>query len=394
MITKNEILTIAKKHNVLPTTIQKDYIIGWLLYSISKDKFFSKWVFKGGTCLKKCYFETYRFSEDLDFTVPGNKKITVKIINKNLERMITKLEEKSGIMFPRKDWKIEEYENLRSNISYQIKISYIGPLIGAPNSLPRVKFDITQDEIISSTPEVKSIHHNYSDNKFKNQKILCYSINEILAEKSRALVERKGRARDVYDVVNIYRVFKNFVDPKKVKRAVLKKFKYKNLPTPSLEYIISNIDLEMLKSNWEHQLSHQIPILPPVNSYIEDIKNAISWWLEPKKYQILKKIPKVSGKVIPRELFPKAASALSSIIEKIRFASQNKLCVLISYNNSDRLIEAYSLRFSKTRNKILHGWEIEKDNKTINKQKNYNLDQITSATITNQLFSPRWEIEL
>lgn len=27
------------------------------------------WVFKGGTCLKKCYFETYRFSEDLDFTL-------------------------------------------------------------------------------------------------------------------------------------------------------------------------------------------------------------------------------------------------------------------------------------------------------------------------------------
>jgi predicted nucleotidyltransferase component of viral defense system len=27
------------------------------------------WVFKGGTCLKKCYFETYCFSEDLDFTL-------------------------------------------------------------------------------------------------------------------------------------------------------------------------------------------------------------------------------------------------------------------------------------------------------------------------------------
>jgi hypothetical protein len=32
----------------------------------------NQWVFKGGTCLKKCYIETYRFSEDLDFTVlPG-----------------------------------------------------------------------------------------------------------------------------------------------------------------------------------------------------------------------------------------------------------------------------------------------------------------------------------
>jgi predicted nucleotidyltransferase component of viral defense system len=27
------------------------------------------WIFKGGTCLKKCFFETYRFSEDLDFTL-------------------------------------------------------------------------------------------------------------------------------------------------------------------------------------------------------------------------------------------------------------------------------------------------------------------------------------
>ncbi len=26
-------------------------------------------MFKGGTCLKKCFVETYRFSEDLDFTV-------------------------------------------------------------------------------------------------------------------------------------------------------------------------------------------------------------------------------------------------------------------------------------------------------------------------------------
>ncbi|HEY0410225.1 MAG TPA: nucleotidyl transferase AbiEii/AbiGii toxin family protein [Candidatus Dormibacteraeota bacterium] len=27
---------------------------------------------KGGTCLRKCYYETYRFSEDLDFTLVGH----------------------------------------------------------------------------------------------------------------------------------------------------------------------------------------------------------------------------------------------------------------------------------------------------------------------------------
>jgi hypothetical protein len=53
--------------------VEKDYVIGWLLWGTGSNPAFStSWVFKGGTCLKKCYLETYRFSEDLDFTVlPG-----------------------------------------------------------------------------------------------------------------------------------------------------------------------------------------------------------------------------------------------------------------------------------------------------------------------------------
>jgi Nucleotidyl transferase AbiEii toxin, Type IV TA system len=53
--------------------VEKDYVLGWLLWGIAADYVLGdQWVFKGGTCLKKCYIETYRFSEDLDFTVlPG-----------------------------------------------------------------------------------------------------------------------------------------------------------------------------------------------------------------------------------------------------------------------------------------------------------------------------------
>jgi len=36
--------------------IEKDYVIGWVLWGIGTDPEIShKWVFKGGTCLKKCY---------------------------------------------------------------------------------------------------------------------------------------------------------------------------------------------------------------------------------------------------------------------------------------------------------------------------------------------------
>ena len=50
--------------------IEKDYVLGWLLAGVAQHEGLSgTWVFKGGTCLRKCYYETFRFSEDLDFTV-------------------------------------------------------------------------------------------------------------------------------------------------------------------------------------------------------------------------------------------------------------------------------------------------------------------------------------
>ena len=81
MIPKAQLLALSKHYGLLPTTVQKDYVIGWLLQSISRHPVLSQWLFKGGTCLKKCYFETYRFSEDLDFTVPSTHTINVELIN-------------------------------------------------------------------------------------------------------------------------------------------------------------------------------------------------------------------------------------------------------------------------------------------------------------------------
>lgn len=69
MIEKNEILKMAVGLDLNPDTVEKDYILGWMLFGINQHHEISNWAFKGGTCLKKCFFETYRFSEDLDFTL-------------------------------------------------------------------------------------------------------------------------------------------------------------------------------------------------------------------------------------------------------------------------------------------------------------------------------------
>jgi predicted nucleotidyltransferase component of viral defense system len=59
MIEKNEIIQFAKANNLDLSMIEKDYVLGWILMGIQvhkKSKGF--WIFKGGTCLKKCFFFT------------------------------------------------------------------------------------------------------------------------------------------------------------------------------------------------------------------------------------------------------------------------------------------------------------------------------------------------
>ena len=67
MIPQAEVLALRAEWGLRDDVIEKDYVLGWLLAAIaSEPRLADSWVFKGGTCLRKCYYETYRFSEDLD----------------------------------------------------------------------------------------------------------------------------------------------------------------------------------------------------------------------------------------------------------------------------------------------------------------------------------------
>ncbi len=57
MIDRAEILAVATELSLTPDVIEKDYVLGWLLAGINtQEELAQTWIFKGGTCLKKCYF--------------------------------------------------------------------------------------------------------------------------------------------------------------------------------------------------------------------------------------------------------------------------------------------------------------------------------------------------
>ena len=101
MIDRREILEAASSFSLLPSIVEKDYVLGWMLAGINAhDELGESWVFKGGTCLKKCYFETYRFSEDLDFTLRNEEHLDEEFLRTAFEEVISWVTEQSGLNIP------------------------------------------------------------------------------------------------------------------------------------------------------------------------------------------------------------------------------------------------------------------------------------------------------
>ena len=174
MISKNEILQVAKDFKLAPTTVEKDYVLSWVLFGISQHPQISKWFFKGGTCLKKCYFETYRFSEDLDFTLPNDAIYVKNEIIAALNDVAEIVLEQTGINLTTKPIEVKESINKNNNLTFSAKYSYRGPLNIQTSTPPRIKFDITNDEIITGAADSRDVFHAYSDRLQTPAKIKCY----------------------------------------------------------------------------------------------------------------------------------------------------------------------------------------------------------------------------
>ena len=152
MIEKREILAVAQQTSLTPHIVEKDYVLGWMLAGIyGHEDLAESWVFKGGTCLKKCFFETYRFSEDLDFTLIKPEHLDANFLKTVFSEIGEWIYEQTGIEIPADKQEFEIYQNPRGQVSCQGKISYKGP-VSSTHGLPRIKLDLTLTSVSCYRP--------------------------------------------------------------------------------------------------------------------------------------------------------------------------------------------------------------------------------------------------
>jgi predicted nucleotidyltransferase component of viral defense system len=392
MIDRREILDTATRVSLTPHVVEKDYALGWVLAGIyAHEELNESWIFKGGTCLKKCFFETYRFSEDLDFTLQDAAHIDEAFLKRVFGEIGEWVYEQCGLELPADRQDFEIYQNPRGTLSCQGKLSYRGPV--SSRDLPRIKLDLTADERIVLPPVRVPIFHPYTDAPARGIEVLAYDYVEAFAEKFRALGERT-RPRDLYDVVNLYRNADARPEAARLLAVLREKCAFKNIEVPRLA------DLEPhrgeLQAGWQHMLSHQLPALLPVQSFLDELPAIFDWLLGVAIPAALPVMPLAAGETLIRErAIPFALGvAGQSHIETIRFAAANRLIVDLDYRDqsgrrSTRAIEAYSLRRSQAGDVRLMAIR-EADGQP----RSYRLDNILGVTATQRTFVPRYPIEL
>jgi uncharacterized protein len=190
MIKPGEIQKKAREAGVRDQQIEKDYVLSWILQGIARHEKLSKiLVFKGGSVLKKVYFEDYRFSEDLDFTLLDDNVPNDRIFGW-FEEIFKDIRDEANIPLEIVD------NNEHEDGGIHFYISYVGPL-GGLGANKRIKVDISRNELMEFKPTTQNVILGYTDQE--EHKLLCYSLEELLVEKMRSVMQRM-QARDFFDI--------------------------------------------------------------------------------------------------------------------------------------------------------------------------------------------------
>lgn len=393
MIDRQDIFDFSRELGLRPEIVEKDYVLGWVLSGIfAHPSFRQTWIFKGGTCVKKCFFETYRFSEDLDFTLADTGHLDERYLTDAFMQIARWIYEQSGIEFPEDSVRFEVYEKPRGRVSVQGRISYRGPMMPR-GALPRIKLDLTDDELVVLDPVIRDVHHPYPDRPDDGMLILCYAYEELFAEKVRALAERE-RPRDLYDVIHLYRHGSDGTARGVILDVLKRKCEYKAIALPSMAALESQPARAELETEWENMLGHQLPALPPFEQFWRELPEVLDW--------LYREVTRVAEKAYPYQPQEDTAWRPPAMgqswgpavrtevpIEIIRFAAANHLCIDLSYKGSRRLIEPYSVRRTRAGHLILHA--IRHDS---GEHRAYRVDEIQDALVSKIPFTPRYAVEL
>jgi predicted nucleotidyltransferase component of viral defense system len=232
MMGSSHFTRIADAQGVDAKTVERDYVLTHVLAAIAQQPAGHGMVFKGGTALRMCYFEDYRYSADLDFSLltDADSQTALDVVAAALEELTIRLE------LPRLA--------LTEDSKY---IEYVGPL-GKQRDL---KLDVATDEVVEETTTLPLLAR-YRDQP--DVQVTVYTLDEIAAEKLRCVIQRL-QARDLFDLNELFVV--NALDVEEIWPVFERKAHHKSIDPARFGEMFEQ-RMPQWKSRWETEMSEHL----------------------------------------------------------------------------------------------------------------------------------------
>lgn len=272
----------AAVRHVPQEVIEKDYVLSYILAGIANTPALThSLVFKGGTALKKCVFGDYRFSEDLDFTAinaPTDEELERELRNA-LQWAGRALSEHGPFKI-----ELERYEEREPHPGAQEAFTIRVQLPWQREPLCRVKIEISFDEPVLTDVYRRKMTHGYDE--ALDAEIDCYSLEEIVAEKLRALLQAhqklvmrgwtQRRARDYYDLWRILKQYEKDLDTERLVPLLHQKCKVRGVDFDNVGSFFTKELVTEAQRAWKTMLATFVSDLPECDLVLKALRDMLN----------------------------------------------------------------------------------------------------------------------
>jgi len=259
--------------------LEKDYALSYLLAGIAQvDKLVDTLVLKGGTALRKFYFPDYRFSEDLDFTATARLRTVDSDIDAAVKATQMLLQELGPFAVTTERLILQE-AHPHGQDSFIVRVRF--PSHREP--LCNLKIEITNDEPVLLPPVTRSLLHRYPNPP--QAKWRCYCLEEIVAEKLRALLQSRAKlrergwgatrvCRDYYDLWYVLR--QRSLDHSQFPEVLLRKCALRDVAfSSSADFLAADL-LAVARKEWDRQVQPFVREGPSVERVLSDLAGLLA----------------------------------------------------------------------------------------------------------------------
>ena len=272
--------------------LEQDYALSWMLIGIAAvPRLKSTLIFKGGTALKKCFFGSYRFSQDLDFSVRGDgEHLLGDELFELLQNACTYASEQLKKQNTFLQFRCQRYKERLPHPENQEAFTVYVQFPWHSNQLTtRIMVEVTTRERVLLEPLSRKIIHRYEEIN-EDITIQTYPLEEIVAEKVRAILQYakklhergwgRSRARDYYDLWRIFNEYTSQLNVKILPELIDKKCEVKGVAFGSLDDLFSPTLMVDLDKAWQQWLEPIVPNLPSKEQIVTELREMLSKTLD------------------------------------------------------------------------------------------------------------------